>query len=196
MKKMNPSVDGYLRKNKKWRDELSALRLILLDCQLTEEVKWRHPCYTFAGKNIAITGGFKNHCVLTFVKGALLKDSHAILEKPGENTRVARVIRFTNVQEIMKLETVLKDCIYEAIAVEKAGIKVPLIAKSELVFPVEFQKKLDDIPALKAAFAALTPGRQRAYNLYFSAPKQSKTRQSRVEMCMERMMRGKGFDDP
>ncbi len=195
MNGMNPKVDGYVRKSSAWRDELGKLRTILIGCQLTEEVKWRHPCYTFGTRNIVITGRFKEYCALTFVKGALLKDLHGILKKPGENTRIARVIRFTGIQQILNLESILRDYIYEAIEVEKAGLKLTLITNSDLIFPAEFKKKLEDLPALKTAFEALTPGRQRAYNLYFSAAKQSKTRLARVEKCMGRILRGKGFND-
>jgi len=192
---MNPKVDGYLRKSKRWQAELQKLRTIILGSPLTEEVKWRHPCYTFEGRNIAILGGFKEYCVMTFVKGALLKDSKRILAKPGENTQAARVIRFTSVQQIVDVEPLLKSYIKEAIEVEKAGSKVIFKKITERKVPVELQQKLDEIPALKTAFAALTPGRQRAYLLYISAAKQSKTRESRVEKCMTRIFDGKGLDD-
>jgi uncharacterized protein YdeI (YjbR/CyaY-like superfamily) len=195
MNKMNPKVDGYLRKSKKWQQELQKLREIALDCQLTEEVKWRHPCYTYEASNVVILGAFKESCVMTFVKGALLKDANRILVKPGENTQVARVIRFTDVQQIVDLEPVLKAYIHEAVEVEKAGTKVQLKKVTERAIPQELQQKLDAIPALKTAFSALTPGRQRAYLLYFSAAKQSKTREARVEKCMQRILSGKGLDD-
>src|ERR1043165_597550 len=162
MNRPNPKVDGYLR-TKLWQEELRKLRAIVLDCPLTEEIKWRVPCYTYQGSNVVILGRFKDCCVLSFVKGALLKDAQGILVKPGENTQAARVIRFTNVREIVELEAVLKAYIHEAIDVEKAGLKVNFKAKTELIFPEELQNKLDKIPALKTAFAALTPGRQRAY---------------------------------
>jgi len=195
MNKMNPKVDGYLRKSKKWQQELQKLREIALDCQLTEEVKWRHPCYTYEASNVVILGAFKESCVMTFVKGALLKDANRILVKPGENTQVARVIRFTDVQQIVDLEPVLKAYIHEAVEVEKAGTKVQLKKVTERAIPQELQQKLDAIPALKTAFSALTPGRQRAYLLFFSAAKQSKTREARVEKCMQRILSGKGLDD-
>jgi uncharacterized protein YdeI (YjbR/CyaY-like superfamily) len=195
MNKMNPKVDGYLRKSKKWQKELQKLRIILLDCPLNEEVKWRHPCYTFQENNIVILGAFKESCVLTFVKGALLKDANGILVKPGENTQSARVIRFTNVQQIVELEPFLKAYVREAIEVEKAGLKVKFKKITEFKIPEELKKKLDEIPALKTAFRALTPGRQRAYLLYFSAAKQSKTRDSRIEKCMRQILDGKGLDD-
>ena len=195
MNTLNPKVDGYLRKSKKWQEELQKLRMILLGCQLTEEVKWRVPCYTFQERNIVILGRFKKCCVLSFVKGALLHDASGILVKPGENTQAARVIRFTNVQQIVEMEPILKAYIYEAIEVEKAGLKVKFKKIAEMKLPEEFQNKLDEIPALKTAFDALTPGRQRAYILYFSAPKQAKTRASRVEKCMQQILNGKGLDD-
>jgi uncharacterized protein YdeI (YjbR/CyaY-like superfamily) len=195
MSKMNPKVDGYLRKSKEWREELQKLRAIILDSQLTEEVKWRHPCYTFQGSNIVIMARFKEYCALTFVKGALLKDANHILVKPGENTQAARVIRFTNVQQIVEMARKLKSYLREAIEVEKAGLKVTFKKIAEHKVPEEFQRTLDEVPALKTAFAALTPGRQRAYLLYFSAAKQSKTRVSRVDKCMQRILNGKGLDD-
>jgi uncharacterized protein YdeI (YjbR/CyaY-like superfamily) len=195
MNTLNPKVDGYLRKSKKWQEELQKLRMILLGCQLTEEVKWRVPCYTFQERNIVILGRFKECCVLSFVKGALLHDASGILVKPGENTQAARVIRFTNVQQIVEMEPILKAYIYEAIEVEKAGLKVKFKKIAEMKLPEEFQNKLDEIPALKTAFDALTPGRQRAYILYFSAPKQAKTRGSRVEKCMRQILNGLGIDD-
>jgi uncharacterized protein YdeI (YjbR/CyaY-like superfamily) len=195
MNQMNPKVDGYVRKSKQWQDELQQLRRILLDCHLTEEVKWRVPCYTFEGRNIVITGRFKDHCVLSFAKGALLKDAGGILSKPGENTQSARVIRFIHIQQIIEKEPLLKAYIQEAIEVEKAGLKVNFKTISEFQVPEELQVKLEESPALKRAFEALTPGRQRAYLLYISAAKQSKTRQSRVEKCMQPILNGKGLDD-
>ena len=195
MNRMNPKVDGYLRKSKKWQEELEKLRMIILDCQLTEELKWGKPCYTFQKSNIVILQGFKEYCALLFFKGALLNDANGILIKPGENTQAGRQIRFTNVRGIVEMEPILKAYIYEAIEVEKAGLKVNYKKTSEFIIPEEFQNKLDEIPALKTAFDALTPGRQRAYILYFSAPKQSKTRESRVEKCMQQILNGKGLND-
>jgi uncharacterized protein YdeI (YjbR/CyaY-like superfamily) len=192
---MNPKVDAYLSKAKKWQEEMGKLRMILLDCGLTEELKWGKPCYTSQKSNIVIIQGFKEYCALLFFKGVLLNDPNGILKKTGENTQVGRQIRFTNVREIVGLGTVLKAYVYEAIEVEKAGLKVPLRKNTELVFPAEFQNKLDENPAFKTAFDALTPGRQRAYNLYFSAPKLSKTRESRVEKCMQQILNGKGLND-
>jgi uncharacterized protein YdeI (YjbR/CyaY-like superfamily) len=195
MNKTNPKVDGYLRKSKEWQEELQKLRTIILDCQLTEEVKWRVPCYTFQGSNVLFIGRFKESCVLSFVKGALLKDAKGILIQQTENSQSVRVIRFTNVQQIAKLEPVLKAYINEAIEVEKAGLKVNFKKPSEFKIPEEFRAKLDEAPALKKAFAALTPGRQRAYLLHFSGAKQSKTRASRVEKWRQHILNGKGIDD-
>ncbi len=192
---MNPKVDAYLSKAKKWQTELAKLRMFILDCQLTEELRWGKPCYTFQKTNIVLIIGFKKYCALLFCKGVLLNDANGILIKPGENTQAARQIRFTNVREIVEMEPILKAYIYEAIEVEKAGLKVNFTKNTELIFPEEFQNKLDENPALKTAFDALTPGRQRAYNLYFSAPKQSKTRESRVEKCMQQILNGKGLND-
>src|SRR5438067_5713400 len=174
MNRMNPQVDGYVRKSKQWQEELQKLRRIILDCGLTEEVKWRVPCYTLQGKNVLFIGRFKASCVLSFIKGVLLKDARRILIQQTENSQSVRVIRFTNVQQIVALEPVLKAYIHEAIAVEKAGLKVKLKKISEFNPPKELQEKFAQLPALKTAFTALTPGRQRAYLLYFSAAKQSK----------------------
>jgi uncharacterized protein YdeI (YjbR/CyaY-like superfamily) len=193
--KTNPKVDVYLSKAKKWQEEFEKLRKIILDCQLTEELKWGVPCYTFQNRNIVLILGFKEYCALLFFKGALLKDANGILIKQTENVQAGRQIRFTNVGEIVKMETILKTYIDEAIEVEKAGLKVDFKKTTEFITPEEFQNKLDKSPALKTAFDALTPGRQRAYILYFSAPKQSKTRESRVEKCMRQILNGKGLDD-
>jgi uncharacterized protein YdeI (YjbR/CyaY-like superfamily) len=190
----NPKVDAYLSKAKKWQEEMEKSIMIILDCQLTEELKWGKPCYTFQKSNIVIIQGFKEYCALMFCKGALLNDAHSILIRPGESTQAGRQIRFINVREIVEMEPILKAYIYEAIEGEKAGLKVNFKKNPEPI-PGEFQNKLDEIPALKTAFDALTPGRQRAYILYFSAPKQSKTRESRVEKCMQQILNGKGLDD-
>ena len=192
---MHPKVDGYLRKATKWQAELKKLRLITLDCGLTEELKWGHPCYTFQKSNIVLIHGFKEYCALLFFKGALLKDANGILIQQTENVQAARQIRFTNVQEIVRMETTLQAYIREAIEVEKAGLKVNFKKTSEFKIPEEFRNKLDETPALKPAFDALTPGRQRAYLFYFSQPKQSKTRESRVEKCMQQILNGKGLND-
>jgi uncharacterized protein YdeI (YjbR/CyaY-like superfamily) len=192
---MNPKVDAYLRKTKKWQEEFEKLRMIILDCGLTEELKWGVPCYTFEKGNIVLIHGFKEYCALLFVKGALLNDAKGILIQQTKNVQAARQIRFTNVREIVKMKPILKAYIYEAIEVEKAGLKVNFKKTIEFTIPEEFQKKLDKIPALKTAFYALSPGRQRAYILYFSAPKQSKTRESRVEKCIQQILNGKGLND-
>jgi len=192
MKKMNPKVDGYLRKAKKWQEEMTNLRRISLDYGLTEELKWGKPCYTFQKSNIVIIQGFKEFCALLFCKGALLKDPNGILKKFG--WQAARRIPFNNVREIVEMEPILKAYIHEAIEAEKAGLQVNFKKNPEPI-PRELQNKLDEIPALKTAFDALTPGRQRGYILYFSAPKQSKTRESRVEKCMRQILKGKGLND-
>ena len=191
----NPSVDGYIRKSKQWQTELQELRRIILDTPLVEEVKWRVPCYTFEGSNVLFIGHLKESCVLSFIKGALLKDPKHILIQQTENSQSVRVIRFTDVQQISKLEPVLKAYIHEAIEVEKAGLKVNFKKPSEFKIPEEFQTRLREQPALKTAFNALTPGRQRAYLLYFSGAKQSKTRESRVEKYVKHILNGKGIDD-
>jgi len=193
--RMNPKVDIILSKARKWQEEMVKLRMIILDCGLTEELKWGKPCYTFQKSNIVIIQGFKEYFALLFFKGALLNDVNGILIKMGENTQAGLQIRFTNVREIVEMKSILKTYIYEAIEVEKAGLKVNFKKNTELIFPEEFQNKLDEKPALKTAFEALTPGRQRAYNLYFSAPKQSKTRESRIEKCMQQILIGKGLND-
>ncbi|HWZ23559.1 MAG TPA: YdeI family protein [Cytophagaceae bacterium] len=192
---MNPKVDFYFSKAKKWQKEIEQLRIIVLDCGLTEELKWGVPCYSFQKSNIVLIHVFKEYCALLFFKGTLLKDTKGILIQQTENVQAARQIRFTNVQEIVKMKTILKAYIYEAIEVEKAGLKVDLKKTTEFSIPEEFQKKLTKTPALKTAFKALTPGRQRAYLLYFSAPKQSKTREARIEKYMPQILNGKGLND-
>jgi len=195
MNSMNPKVDVFLSKAQKWQEEFEKLRMIILDCQLTEELKWGVPCYTFEKRNIVLIHGFNEYCALLFFKGALLNDANGILVQQTENVQAARQIRFTNVQEIVEMEPILKAYIYEAIEVEKAGLKVDFKKTPEYIIPEEFQKKLDEIPTLKAAFESLTPGRQRAYILYFSAAKQTKTRESRIEKCMPQILNGKGLND-
>jgi uncharacterized protein YdeI (YjbR/CyaY-like superfamily) len=195
MNSMNPKVDAYLGRAKKWQEELEKLRMIILDCGLTEELKWGEPCYTFQKSNIVLIHGFKEYCALLFFKGALLNDANSILIQQTENVQAARQIRFTSVREIVKMEPILKAYIQEAIEVEKAGLKVNFKKAAEFTIPEEFQNKLDEIPALKRAFDALTPGRQRGYILYFSAAKQSKTRESRIEKCMQQILDGKGLND-
>ena len=193
---MNSKIDVYLSNAKKWRKELEKLRRILLGCRLTEELKWGKPCYMFQKSNVVIMLPLKEYCALLFCKGALLKDPKGILIKPGENTQAARQIRFTNLREIVEMETILKAYIHNAIDVEKAGLEVIYKKTTDFIIPEEFQNILEEIPALKTAFEALTPGRQRGYILYFAAPKQSKTRESRVEKCKQRILKGKGQNDP
>jgi len=191
----NPKVDIYLNNAKQWQKEFAALRAIILDFPLTEELKWGVPCYTFQKQNIALIHGFKEYCAILFVKGALLKDPKGILIQQTENVQAARQVRFTNAQQIADIESALKEYIHEAIEVEKAGLKVDFKKAAEFAVPDEFQQKLNKNSALKSAFHALTPGRQRAYLLYFAAPKQSKTRQSRVERCVQQILDGKGLND-
>jgi uncharacterized protein YdeI (YjbR/CyaY-like superfamily) len=192
---MNPKVDWYFSKAKTWREESQKLRTIILDYGLTEELRWGKPCYTFQKNNIVLIHGFKEYCALLFMKGALLKDPKGILIQQTENVQAARQIRFTNAREIVELEPVVKAYIKEAIEVEKAGLEVNYRKASEFTIPEEFQNKLDKIPALKRAFAALTPGRQKGYLLHFSGAKQSKTREARVEKCMQQILNGKGLND-
>jgi uncharacterized protein YdeI (YjbR/CyaY-like superfamily) len=191
---MNPKVDAYLSKATQWRDEIKKLRAIILACGPIEELKWGKPCYSFQDSNLVIIQAFKESCALMFCKGALLKDPHGLLKKPGESSQAARWIKFTQVREIVELEPVLKAYIHEAMEAEKAGLKVKYKKNPEPV-PEELQKKLAEMPAMKTAFAALTPGRQRGYILYFSAPKQSKTRDSRIEKYLPHILKGKGLTD-
>ena len=192
---MNPKVDVYLSEAKKWQEELLKLRMIVLDCPLNEELKWGVPCYTFQNSNIVLIHAFKEYCALLFVKGALLKDVNGLLIQQTENVQAGRQIRFTNVREIDELESYLKAYIIEAIEVEKAGLKVDFKKPTDFIIPEEFQNKFDELPGLKTAFEALTPGRQRAYIFYFSEPKQSKTRESRVVKCIRQILIGKGLYD-
>lgn len=192
---MNPKVDFFFRKGKQWHDEYEKLRNVCVECELTEELKWGCPCYTFEKRNIVLIHGFKEYCALLFFKGALLKDPKGILVQQTENVQAARQIRFGNVREIIKLKPTLKAYIKEAIEVEKAGVKVNLKKTAEFKMPAEFKNKLEETPQLKKAFNALTPGRQRGYLLYFSAPKQSKTREARVEKSMPQILKGKGLND-
>jgi len=192
---MNPKLDLFFEKATKWQEELVKLREIVLDCGLTEELKWGVPCYTFNKTNVIILGGFKDYCFISFLNGVLLHDSENILQKPGENTQSGRIIPFTDIQTIIGMNQTLKAYIYEAIEVEKAGLKVESNSKAELVFPDELLQKFESNPTFKAAFEALTPGRQRAYNIYFSGAKQSKSRESRIESYVQRILNGKGFND-
>jgi uncharacterized protein YdeI (YjbR/CyaY-like superfamily) len=193
--RMNPRVDGFFKKSKMWREEFEKLRTIILDCPLAEELKWGCPCYTFQESNIVLIHVFKEYCALLFFKGSLLNDPNDILIQQTKNVQAARQIRFTNLREIVKLESVVKAYIYEAIEVERAGLKVKLKKAREFPVPEEFQKRLDKRPALKKAFYGLTPGRQRGYLLHFAAPKQSKTREARIDKCMQMIMQGKGLTD-
>ncbi len=190
-----PKVDKFFSKTGKWQKEYKKLRKIALDCGLTEDLKWGCPCYTVNKSNIILIHGFKEYCALLFFKGALLKDAKGILIQQTKNVQAARQIRFTNVNEITKMERTVKTYIYEAVEVEKAGLKVKLKKTSDYKIPEEFQKKLNEMPKLKTAFKSLTPGRQRAYIFYFSQAKQSKTRESRVEKYIRQILDGKGLDD-
>jgi uncharacterized protein YdeI (YjbR/CyaY-like superfamily) len=191
----NPKVDENLTKDGRWLEEIEKLRKIFFECQLTEELKWGKPCYRFENKNIVVIMRLKESCTLLFLKGGLLKDSHGLLIRPTENTEAGRQMRFTSVREIAKMAPILKAYIHEAIEVEKAGLKVEVKKSAELRVPDEFQNKLEAMPALKRAFEALSPGRQRGYIFYFSGAKQSKTRESRVEKYMQQILDGKGLDD-
>lgn len=193
--RLNPKVDEFLSKSKKWREEFEKLRNIVLDCELTEEFKWMHPCYTLDGKNIVLIHGFKEYCALLFHKGALLKDPQGILIQQTENVQAARQIRFTDIHQIVEQEAIVKAYIMEAIEVEKAGLEVSLKKNEDYTVPEELQNKFEEMPALKAAFEELTPGRQRAYLLHFSQPKQAKTREARVEKYMQQILDGKGLND-
>lgn len=209
MNKMNPAVDVYFKagcgrcplgntpkcKVNTWQEELKALRTIVLASGLTEELKWGVPCYTMQNKNIVVIGAFNEYCAISFFKGALLSDAKGILCKPGENTQAGRLVRFTNVREIVAMEATLKAYLHEAIEVEKAGLKVAFKEATEFAVPEEFQNKLDTNPGLKAAFYALTPGRQRGYLLYFAAAKQSKTREARIEKCLQNILDGIGLNE-
>ena len=195
MNTMNPKVDWFFTKDTQWQKEYEKLRTIILNCGLMEELKWGCPCYTFENTNIVLIHGFKEYCALLFFKGALLNDPNGILIQQTKNVQSARQIRFTNAKEIVKMEKILKAYVYEAIEVERAGLKVKLKKTSEFKTPEEFQKRLDKSAALKKAFDALTPGRQRAYIFYFSQAKQSKTREARVEKYIKQILSGKGLDD-
>ena len=192
---MNPKVDFFFEKDSQWQKEYEKLRIICLGCGLDEVLKWGQPCYAYEGKNVVLIHGFKEYCALLLFKGALLGDLNGILIQQTENVQSARQIRFTNVKEITKLGATLKAYIYEAIEVEKAGLKVALKKTSEYAVPEEFQTQLDKQPKLKKAFEALTPGRQRAYLFHFSQAKQSKTREARVEKYIPQILNGKGLDD-
>jgi uncharacterized protein YdeI (YjbR/CyaY-like superfamily) len=188
-------VDAFLARAENWREEFEKLRAILLGCDLSEHLKWGVPCYTFENKNVALIHGFKEYCAILFVKGALLNDPEGVLVQQTENAQAARQIRFTDARQIVEMEAVLKAYIQQAVEVERAGLKVGLKPTADFAVPAEFQSKLDADPALKAAFEALTPGRQRGYLLHFAAPKQSKTREARIEKCAPQILEGKGLND-
>jgi len=192
---MNPKVNVILSKTEKWREEFEALRAIVLECGLTEELKWGQPCYTFHKSNIVLIHGFKDYCALLFFKGALLSNADGLLIQQTDNVQSARQIRFTSTKEILQVKQGIKSYIFEAIEVEKAGLKVEMKKTSDFEVAEEFQQKLDELPALKTAFEALTPGRQRAYLFYFSDAKQSKTRAARVEKYIPHILNGKGIND-
>ena len=195
MNGMNPKVDDFVNNAKKWQEEYVELRRIILECDLTEDFKWKHPCYTFEDNNIVLIHGFKDYCAILFFKGALITDAIGVLVQQTENTQAARQLRFTDVEEIVEMEPIIKAYIKEAIEAEKSGLQVEFKETSEFSVPAEFQNKLDEMPELKTAFEALTPGRQRAYLLYFSQAKQSKTREARIEKHMEKILSGKGLND-
>jgi uncharacterized protein YdeI (YjbR/CyaY-like superfamily) len=192
---MNPKTDWFFKKQTKWQEAYSELRMLVLDCGLTEELKWGCPCYTVGKSNIVLIQGFKAYCALLFMQGALLKDTKKILVQQTKNVQSARQIRFKSVDEILKTKSTIKSYIMQAIALEKAGLKVELKKATEYNIPEEFQAVLDDMPELKKAFQALTPGRQRGYLLYFSAPKQAKTKETRIEKYLQQILDGKGLDD-
>ncbi|MBC7426473.1 MAG: YdeI/OmpD-associated family protein [Bacteroidia bacterium] len=192
---MNPEVDFYFTKARKWRKELEKLRIIILDSGLTEVLKWGVPTYALDDKNVVLIHVFKEYCAILFFKGALLKDPKNILIQQTKNTQTTKQIRFTDLHEIIEMEDIIKSYIQEVIKIEKSGLKVTLKKTSEFKMPKEFKDKLDEIPALKAAFKALTPGRQRGYLLFFDSAKQSKTRIARIEKHLPDIFDGKGLND-
>jgi uncharacterized protein YdeI (YjbR/CyaY-like superfamily) len=195
MNSTNPKVDFYFNKAAKWQEELEHLRTFLLACGLSEELKWGVPGYTFQQGNIALLHAFKDYCAVLFVKGALLRDAQGMLIQQTENTQAARQLRFTSLREIVALEPLVKAYIREAIEVEKAGLQVEFKKSADFIIPEELQQKMDELPGLKTAFKALTPGRQRTYLLHFSAPKQVKTRAARVEKWLLHILQGKGLQE-
>ena len=195
MPQTNPKAEAFVRRSAKWQEELARLRAIILECGLDEALKWGVPCYTLGDNNIVLIHEFKEYCAILFFKGALLSDPHGLLIQQTENVQATRQLRFTTIDEVREREETIKEYIHEAIAAEQAGLKVPMKETSEFRVPKEFQEKLDEMPELKAAFEALTPGRQRGYLLYFAAPKQSKTREARIEKCMQQIFEGKGLND-
>ena len=195
MNAINPKADFFFNKADKWRAEYEKLRMIVLDCELMEEVKWGKPCYTLDGSNVVLIHGFKEYCALLFHKGALLQDPEGILIQQTPNVQSARQIRFTTLQQIIEMEPIVSAYIFEAIDVEKAGLQVEFKKATEFTMPEELMNKLEEVPGLQDAFEALTPGRQRGYILYFSAAKQAKTRESRIEKYTQKILDGKGLDD-
>lgn len=195
MDKKNSLVDAYMSKAKIWKEEMEALREMLLSCNVTEELKWGKPCYSFENKNLFIIQSFKTNCALGFFKGELINDEKGLLVKPGENTQSGRMIRFTHLKEILKIKGTIKAYIKEAIEHEKKGTKTTIKEKAELIFPEELQSVLDKNVKFKKAFESLTPGRQRAYNMFFSAPKQAQTRTTRIEKYKQQILNGKGIND-
>ncbi len=192
---LNPKVDVYIARAKNWQEETEQLRDILIDCGLAEDLKWGKPCYAYNKSNIAIIQGFKEYFALLFFKGVLLKDPKGVLVRTGENTHVGRQLRFANVREIAKMKPIIKAYVNEAIAIEKVGLKVERKANQAPALPEEFKAQLNKNLALKSAFKALTPGRQRAYNIYFSQAKQPQTRIARIEKCIPQILNGKGLND-
>lgn len=192
---MNPKVDAFLSRAEKWQEEMEKLRMIVLDCQLTEELKWGVPCYTVKNNNVVLIHSFKDYCALLFVKGSLLSDTDGILIHQTENIQAGRQVRFTNISQIIELEATLKAYIFEAAEIEKAGLKVEFKKTAEYNIPEELKVKFDEVPVLKTAFESLTPGRQRAYIFYFSQAKQAKTREARIEKYIPKILNGKGLDD-
>jgi uncharacterized protein YdeI (YjbR/CyaY-like superfamily) len=190
----NAKVDGFLEHVEQWHEEFQALRKIVLDSELSEDLKWGQPCYTIDGRNVLILGGFKNYIALSFFKGALLKDQQGFLVQQTKNVQEARQFRFSSVDEILKMESVIKEYIKEAIQIEKAGMKVPVVEK-EMILPEELVQRFEEDVAFRDAFYSLTPGRQRAYAYYFSSAKQAKTRVSRIEKYVPKILEGKGMDD-
>lgn len=195
MNPLNPKVDAFLAKAKTWQKESEKLREIILDCGLTEELKWRQPCYCFEGKNVVLIGGFKDYLTLLFFQGALLGDAKGLLNRIGEHTQAGRQMRFTSLEQIVKMQSSIKAYVLEAVKAQKAGLKVKLKPHSETVFCEELQTALDKNKALKKAFTALTPGRQKAYNFYISGAKQSTTRIARIEKYKQQILDGKGLND-
>jgi len=191
----NTKVDEYIRNSKKWRDEFTKLREIILEAPLSEDFKWKVPCYTYEGSNVVMIHGFKEYCAILFVKGSLLKDPENVIIQQTVNVQAARQVRFTNINEVESLAPILREYVLEAIEIEKSGAAVDYKKNTDFDIPAELQSKFEEMPLLKTAFSELTPGRQRGYILHFSQPKQSKTRVARIENSMQKIMEGKGLND-